>query len=304
MVDGALLPPRYKTYMPMLKLNCQSNGRSGPGRPAINTSVRAVSLISVTSSSAPNLLVSPLFFSRLIHTSCTILNSEKMLFNVILAAGLGSVALASPTYRRDAAKYPSLSKSKGFNLIVNLTQPEHDFDPPIHNSFITTIHVGAGESQIGVSPSKGPVFFQNGTIDSLSAGDSTVVTAGGTPPAPAGWKLTPDTNPEGFSTGNLDFGPGTAGIALHEDPVAYLVPETFYACDEPLEYYQGKHFIIIRQSAGSANVPAECRTVRLLPQCASLADLPQGSYANYNFALESACYENVSGIQWAEYSQS
>lgn len=226
-----------------------------------------------------------------------------MLYNAILAAGLGSLVSASPAYRRDATKYTSLSKSKGFNLIVNMTQPEHDFDPPVHNSFVTTIHVGAGLSQIGTSPSKGPVFFQNGTTESQTAGDSTVVTLGGTPPAPAGWKLKPDTKPEGFATGNLDFGPGTAGIALHEDPVAYLVPEKFYACDEPLEYYQGKHFIVIRQSVGGADVPEECRPVRLLPQCADLADLPKDAYANYDFALESPCYDNVSGIKWTEYSQ-
>lgn len=225
-----------------------------------------------------------------------------MLRRVILALGLCSPGLASPVYPRDT-KYPPLSTSKGFNLIVSLKEPSSDFDPPIHNSFVTTIHVGAGLSKIGTSSEKGPVFFQNGTAEARTAGQSTVVTLGGTPPTSAGFKLTPDKGSSGFSSGSLDFGLGTPGIALRGDSIAYLTPETFYACDEPLEYYQGKHFVVIKQSAAASDIPKECRAVRLIPKCAALAPLPSDAYANYDFALESSCYDDVAAIEWTKYSQ-
>jgi hypothetical protein len=224
-----------------------------------------------------------------------------MLRRTIFALGLCSSGLASPVYSRD--NYPALSTSKGFNLIVNLTNPSDDFDPPIHKSFVTTIHVGAGLSLVGISAEKGPVFFQNGTDEERTAGQSTVVTLGGTPPTAAGFKLTPGDQPAGFASGDLDFGLGTPGIAIHGEPVAYLTPETFYACNEPLEYYQGKDFVVIKQRAAGSDVPPECRAVRLIPKCAELAPLPGNAYANYDFAFESSCYDDVAAIDWSQYSQ-
>lgn len=224
-----------------------------------------------------------------------------MLHQAILILGvLCSLGLGSPAYPRNTKKYPSLSTSKGFNLIINLTDSDNDFDPPIHNSFVTTIHVGAGLSKIGTSSKKGPVFFQNGTEKALANGQSTVVTLGGTPATVAGFKLKPDNDPPGFSSGNLNFGLGTPGIALQDHPVAYLTPDTFFACDEPLEYYQGKRFIVIKHSGSGLDVPKECRAVRLIPKCAKLVPLSDDGYANYDFALESSCYDDVEDIEWSE----
>lgn len=226
-----------------------------------------------------------------------------MIAKTILALWLCSLGSASPTLPRDTATYPPLSKSKGFNLKINLTHPDDDFDPPIQHTFVTTIHVGAGESQVGSSPSKGPVFFQNGTQEAYAAGQGTVVTLGGTPSIGAGFKLIADEDPKGWSTSNLDFGPGKPGISLHQEPFAYLTPEKFYACSEALEYYGGKHFVVIRQSAEGDHVPPQCRSVRLLPQCAELAELSEDSYASYDYALESPCYDDVAAIEWTKYSQ-
>ncbi len=226
-----------------------------------------------------------------------------MLFQAIVMLGLSGSGLASPAdYPRDTSNYPPLSKSKGFNLIVNLNEPDKDFDPPIHDNFVTTIHVGAGLSKIGTSPLRGPVFFQNGTEESLAAGKSTVITLAGTPATPAGFKLTASDN-GGLATGNLDFGVGMPGISIADGLLAYLIPETFYACEEGIDYYHGRKFAIIRHSGDRADAPQHCRAVRLIPQCATLQALAANAYGDYDFALESSCYEEVARIDWAPGSQ-
>lgn len=48
MMDGALFAPRYTMERMILKLNCQSNGRSGPDQPGINMPLRVVSSIITT----------------------------------------------------------------------------------------------------------------------------------------------------------------------------------------------------------------------------------------------------------------
>lgn len=225
-----------------------------------------------------------------------------MLRQAILTLGLCSLGRGSPVLPRDTISNSHLSASLGFNLIVNLTDPSKDFDPPIHSSFVTTIHVGAGLAKIGTSAEKGPVFFQNGTEAVHAANRSTIVTLSGTPPTAAGFKIKPDNDPPGFTTGNLDFGPGTPGLILDDEPVVYLEPGTFFACDEPLEYYQGKRFVVIKHSGSGLDVPKECRAVQLVPQCAALAPLPGNAYTNYDFALNSPCYDDVEGIDWNDYS--
>lgn len=228
-----------------------------------------------------------------------------------LTFGLIGLASAGPlAFRQVKPNYPSKATSKGFNLVVNVTEPSADFSPSIQNSFVTTIHTGAGLALVGVNAQRGPVFYQNGTAEEQHYGQATVVTDAGTPETPAGLKLN-KAKDDGAATAGLDFGYGTPGIQLSAfpEPYSYLVPETFIACNESLEYYQGQHFIIIKHADVSVSengtishdVPENCAAVRLLPQCANLADLSKDAYASHDYALDSQCYDNVAELQWGQY---
>ncbi|KAF5966279.1 hypothetical protein FCOIX_12574 [Fusarium coicis] len=209
-------------------------------------------------------------------------------------------------------KYPSRSTSKGFKLVVNVTDHSKDFDPPIHNTELTSIHTGAGLALVGVIEKEGRIFYQNGTKEERQNGEATVISDGGTPLTPNGIALVADKKNKNLFGATLNFEPGTPGVQLNqpEDPYTYLLPETFVACNKSLEYYQGKHFIVIEQAHLTIdknkkiqrNIPKGCAPIRLVPQCAELETLPKGSYSSHKYALESKCYKNVSKIQWKKYS--
>ncbi|KAM5342373.1 hypothetical protein ACJ41O_013339 [Fusarium nematophilum] len=221
------------------------------------------------------------------------------------------LAAASPLAQREARpQYPPRSTSKGFKLVVNVTDHSRDFDPPIHNSFVTSIHTGAGLALVGVIEKGGRIFYQNGTREERQNGQATVLTDGGTPLTPSGIALEKESKTLYGTT--LNFGPGTPGVQLNalDDPYTYLLPETFVACSEKLDYYQGKRFIVIKQARITIdendeiqrNIPKGCAPVRLVPECAELEELPKGSYSSHKYALNSKCYEDVSKIKWKQYS--
>ncbi|CAG9954156.1 unnamed protein product [Clonostachys rosea f. rosea IK726] len=221
------------------------------------------------------------------------------MFNILLGLTLLGAAASSPLRLREETRSPSFSTSKGFNLIVDLADPSNDFATPIQYSFVTSIHVGAGLALVGFSSDKGRVFYQNGTTSEYEQDQATIITDGGTPTFPSGLKLTPDAEPEGFTTGHLDAGPGTPGVMLSRGAVPELQPVQFYACEESISYYEGKSFVILRHGAEEAAVPSECRKIRLLPQCTTLADLSPDALSSHEYALDSPCYDAVSQIDWS-----
>ncbi|KAJ6438351.1 oxidoreductase CipA-like [Purpureocillium lavendulum] len=224
-----------------------------------------------------------------------------------LALSLVGLAAASPiTERQVTPHYPATEVSKGFHLVVNVTDPSRDFEPSIQNSYIASIHTGAGLALVGNVPStqNARVFYQNGTSEEKRTGRSNVITDSGTPPFPSGLKLTKDKGSD-VSTADLNAGSGSPGVGLaaFPSPYSYLYPETWLACNESLPYYQGQHFIIFKQipQASADKAPAECVPVRLLPECTELNDLPDGSYSSHEWAIEDRCYKDVKSIKWSEY---
>ena len=238
-----------------------------------------------------------------------------MKFTSILALGLFGFASSSPLESRKAkakASYPAESTSKGFNLIVNVTDSSLDFKPSINNYFVTTIHVGAGLNLVGVNNETGPVFYQNGTQKEWKNNKATVLFDSGQPLTPAGISLAKDKGQSDISTASLNFGPGTPGVQLTSSSFKYsfLLPGTYLACKQKLDYYQGKEFIIIKESKSKVksgddykkkDVPKDCVPIRLIPECAKLEDLPAGSFASHDYALDSQCYKDVSKIKWSQY---
>ncbi|KAH6987738.1 hypothetical protein BKA56DRAFT_477955 [Ilyonectria sp. MPI-CAGE-AT-0026] len=226
--------------------------------------------------------------------------------------GLLSLTAASPvSTRAGKTKYPETETSKGFKLVVNVTDPSRDFKPSIQNTFVTSIHTGAGLALVGVIAGDGRIFYQNGTEKEQEDSRATIITDGGTPLTPSGLKLTQDSKSKTLSTAHLDFGLGTPGVQLSSSKTySFVLPETYLACNESLAYYQGQYFITIKQAkitkhkdgSTNRNIPKHCIPVRLVPECAELESLPKGSYSSHKYALESQCYKDVSKIKWCEYS--
>lgn len=225
----------------------------------------------------------------------------------LMAALTSATPLAS---RQVVPNYPPTSTSQGFYLVVNVTDPSTDFDPPINNQYVNSIHVGAALNLVGVTPSPGRIFYQNGTVEEVRYGQSTVITDGATPPSPFGLTLNPDEGSDVVSTARLDVGFGTVGVVLSRfpDPYTYLLPQTFLACNEEVDYYH-QEMIIIKRSDFTVNddgtidynVPDNCAAVRLLPECTELNELPDDAYSSHEFAANSQCYEDVSELVWSEY---
>lgn len=234
-----------------------------------------------------------------------------MIPSTTFCLALLGLASASPLVVTNP-QYPKRSSSKGFKLRVNVTDPSRDFDPPIQNFLITTIHTGAGLSSVGVIKNNGRIFYQNGTKEQRNDGLATVLTDGGTPLTPSGLALEAENESETLFATSLNFGPGTPGVQLNkpDDPYTYMLPETFVACNESLPYYQGKYFITIKQARITIdknneiqrNIPKGCAPIRLVPECAKLNDLPRGSYSSHEFAIDSKCYTDVPSIEWSKYS--
>lgn len=222
--------------------------------------------------------------------------------------GLG---LASPLSARQ--RYPERTYSKGFKLVVNVTDTSRDFMPSIQNNCISSIHVGAGQSLIGVGTDAdgARVFYQNGTAREVKLAESTVISDGGLPPIPFGISFSADEGSSALSTAHLNAGPGTQGVGTTRDPVpyAFLYPDTYAVCNESIPYYQGEYFLILKQLNASPDqsksrrdqIPNACAPVRLLAECAPLNSLPPNSFASHEYAEESGCYTNVAAIDWKEF---
>lgn len=225
--------------------------------------------------------------------------------------GLAGVAAASPV--AIVPNYPPHELSTGFRLVVNVTDKTLDFHPSIQGFYLNSIHVGAGLNNVGIGAKSdnSNIYYQNGTAAEYRYHASTLITDEATPLSPFGLSLAKDAGSDAVSTAYVNGGPGTAGVGLSQFPEGFLFlePETFLVCNESLAYYQGTHFLIVKQAATTIsstgqvekNIPAGCAPVRLLPECAELEPLPAGSYASHEFAIDSECYPDVSAINWSLY---
>ncbi|KAI5461445.1 hypothetical protein BGZ63DRAFT_357256 [Mariannaea sp. PMI_226] len=224
------------------------------------------------------------------------------MFASTILLGLFSLAAANPVPAADVQPRAVASDtSKGFRLVVNVTDPSRDFDSAIQNYFVSSIHTGAGLALVGVNKNEdtGRIFYQNGTKEEYLNSKATTITDGGTPLFPAGLRLVKSKKSTEISVATLDNGPGTPGVQISAlKPNTYLLPETFFACNESLAYYGGRKFIIIKQTNFIKDVPKDCAPIRLIPECAELEDVPKGSLSSHEFALDSKCYKDVESIKW------
>ncbi|KAK3181621.1 hypothetical protein K4F52_006999 [Lecanicillium sp. MT-2017a] len=236
-----------------------------------------------------------------------------MLFTVSALSLLG-VAAASPIAacnnpNANKPSYPAKQTSKGFKLVANVTDPSRDFKDPIHNKFLTPLHTGAAVNVIGIARDgdKAPVFYQTGNQQERLSGATRIAVDLGTPPSAFGFSLQSDNGKSFASTAHADAGAGQAGVSVTHDPVpfAFLNLAEFAICEEPLPALQNQQYKVLHQFntlSSAEKIPEDCVPITVIPQCATLEDLLEGSRASHDDAFEAGCYEDVSSIEWSKYS--
>ncbi|KAG6003606.1 hypothetical protein E4U21_001851 [Claviceps maximensis] len=221
----------------------------------------------------------------------------------------GGLALASPHIApRDLG--PPVLTSQGMNLVVNVTDLRRDFSPSIHGKLIDSIHLDAGSSLLGLGRGNDKdhslIFYVNGTPIDFHYGHTNVITDFGTPPSPWAISLPKDKDSDIAHTALIRSGPGdmNTGLTRFPVPLTFLFPETYAVCDEFIPYYNAKLQIVKQFQLGVKtlkDIPAECVPVRLMPQCATLNDLPKGSTVSHQWAYNAPCYPDVAAINWTQY---
>ncbi|KAG5983906.1 hypothetical protein E4U55_006818 [Claviceps digitariae] len=227
---------------------------------------------------------------------------------LVALLSVSGLALASPLIASRDNAPPTLT-SQAFNLVVNVTDPSRDFSPSIQGKYINSIHVGAGESLLGLGNAEdhARIFYINGSAIDFHFAHSTVISDTGTPPAPWGISLTQDKDSDIAHTAHLNVGSGDKGIGLTRFPVpfTFLYPETYAICNESIPYYHGLQFLIVKQFQLGLktfkDIPPNCVPVRLFPECTKLNALPDGSFSNHQWAYKTSCYAKVTDINWTKY---
>lgn len=242
------------------------------------------------------------------------------MFNRITSLSLLGLASAVPfTSRQVVPNYPPTSLSTGFRLIANVTDPSKDLDPPVNNWVFNAIHTGAGFNDAVLEADgddSGRIFYQNGTAAELRYAQGHVLTDGGTPPFPFGISIAgPDeVDANGYHDVSVNAGSGNVSVQLTQFPVVYPILRagtsgTYIACPQVVPYYNAE-YITIRWAYDVFNsttalydhqVPDACVAINLVPECATLNTLPEGSLSSHEYAANSTCYADVSAIDWTQY---
>ncbi|EJP68667.1 uncharacterized protein BBA_02669 [Beauveria bassiana ARSEF 2860] len=200
----------------------------------------------------------------------------------------------------------NLSTARGLKLRVRLRDPRADLASPVQHQYISSIHDGAGTNLVGFRADTGRIFYVNGTDSDKDTSWSTV-SDGGAPPVPYGLSLHTLDDDWDVQVARLDVGPGDGGVYVPAVGAAaaaaaahpQLRPMGWLACNEPLAYYGGKRFNVLRRRGGGRGAmlplpPEECVAIALLPECAELKELPEGALASHEFAREVSCYRDAS----------
>ncbi|CAJ2501424.1 Uu.00g042770.m01.CDS01 [Anthostomella pinea] len=241
------------------------------------------------------------------------------MFTTVISIGLLSLASSVPLAPRQVVPhYPPSSQSTGFKLVANATDPTNDMAASVNGLVLQGIHVGAGlnDAALGSDTNNSRIFYQNGTAEELRYNQGDILSDGGTPIFPWGIQVANQnaSDPAALRGVTVDAGSGTVGVSLAHfpDPYVYLTAlgaGKFVACDEYVRYYN-QNFTTVRYVTGvqdpatalyTYSIPENCVAINLIPECAALPDLPEGSISSHEFAASAKCYADVSAINWPEY---
>lgn len=211
---------------------------------------------------------------------------------------------------RTVPGFPRTSDSKGFKLVINVTDPSRDFTPPIHHQYISDIYVGVSSKLLGINPPNKPiVFYQNGTWGDIEYSRGQIMTDSGLIQTPYGMWLTPDQGSWNTSTAYLQLKEAQVGISLvgWTLPIVVMAPESYAICNQTIPQLHDEHRLILKQFKTIAGrdgipntdtIPKNCVPIKLMPECAVLRPLDVTSISSHKFAYKSRCYTDVAGIDW------
>jgi hypothetical protein len=218
--------------------------------------------------------------------------------SILPTLALAAAATALPNHApRSCAP---TSRSKGFYLSAHATDPSNPLTPFIDGLVLGTAHTGAGSGAAvfyGSDPTTGRLFYQNGTAAQVAAGDTTIVTDGGTPLFPSSLQV--QTADEARRIADISVGYGTPNVIRKRgkgpDALVNTLDEaqsgTYLACNATVPYYR-REFITLQYLYGVAEgsaLPEACAPILLLPRCGVLEELPEGSISSHEFAVEVKC---------------
>ncbi|KAM7206026.1 hypothetical protein V8F33_000856 [Rhypophila sp. PSN 637] len=232
--------------------------------------------------------------------------------NILKSPSLSLLALC--TVSVSASCVPVPFASRGFRLVVNVTDPSKDTsNPPLQGQYLDLLHIGAGAERSCVGPSSGLIFYQNGTYDDFATETIDIITDIHSRP----W------TPERLSLADWDDEPGlgiygffwaeSGGIRLTRlgDPYSYLTvregapaESTLVVCRNRTILYYGPDItwdIVnwVQASGTHLVIPEGCVAVRFVPECAVLNDdLLPDAFSSHEFAQEVRCYEDVKSVSW------
>lgn len=167
---------------------------------------------------------------------------------------------------------------------------------------VTSAHTGAGlAAAVLDSTNPGRIFYENGTHAQVTAYQTTILTDGGTPPAPYGLTVpAPGSQPlPGQEVIGINVGPGTFNTIVSKRGKGPVVVNrldegkgTFVACKGEIPYYPGLEFVKVQYVYAGEKLGEGCVGIELVPECAELNELPEGSYSSHEFAVEVKCFDN------------
>lgn len=215
---------------------------------------------------------------------------------------LTTLALATAALATGSAKTPN-DFSPGFILVVHVTNPDADFTPTVNNVAVNNIHAGPGfrVATISTTLTDGHVFYENGTLDQIEDGETTVIFDAATPLTPFGILVQDPTAP--VDNIAINAGPGSYNT-VDGDPevnaalVNGLGEGTYLVCNATVPYYH-QNFLTLQYVYEGGEKPDGCVEVELVPQCAELNELPAGSHSSHDHAVNVRCYKDATVVDWS-----
>ncbi|KAK0663446.1 hypothetical protein QBC41DRAFT_359443 [Cercophora samala] len=259
-------------------------------------------------------------------TSTTAKMHTFLLLSTLLGLASAAPTSSTPTPRQwtpqDPGSIPRHSGSRGFRLRVNVTDPSLDLNPPVHNLFLSTAHIGPAQNRAVVS-SSGPIFYQNGTYADIANYRAGILTDAGPVESPFPEAIQYQQGSDDTRGSELFISAGTpgTGTAISKLTMPYStlqilegapIVKSFIVCgNTTIPYYgESRKFEVVnwlqatRDSTGThLRVPEGCVAVNLVPECAyEFGDLPEGAAYDRTFVNDVRCYESVAAIDWSKYA--
>ncbi|KAK4641216.1 hypothetical protein QC761_610430 [Podospora bellae-mahoneyi] len=236
-----------------------------------------------------------------------------MFTTALFSALMASLTVASPvslTQRQFQGNYPPRTTANGFKLVANISTPSNIFDPPVHNWFLSGVHVGAGLNAAILVPNvdAAATLFVNGTGRDVSAQATSI----GLPPIKYQGGATPmglrfPMGPIEHATNlGLNFGPGNIGAGvvggLRSPWAQAFTPYPYFIVCNETEPAYGRPQHAVKVAPSVESIPENCVAITFLAQCATLPeDVFEGVDELNIHQLDAPCYEDVGAIDWSQY---